>query len=143
MTAASLTEAASTDLDIGGMTCAACAGRVERALRAVPGVTEASVNLATERARVRGAVSADDLVAAVSGAGYEAQVASDETAGPTVVEPEFWEGPGPVWIAAALSVPLVLPMIAGWFGADWMLPAWMQWLLATPVQFVVGARFYK
>ncbi|CAJ0792338.1 putative copper-importing P-type ATPase A [Ralstonia condita] len=143
MTAASLTEAASTDLDIGGMTCAACAGRVERALRAVPGVTEASVNLATERARVRGAVSADDLVAAVSGAGYEAQVASDETAGLTVVEPEFWEGPGPVWIAAALSVPLVLPMIAGWFGADWMLPAWMQWLLATPVQFVVGARFYK
>jgi Cu+-exporting ATPase len=143
MTNTSLAEPASTDLDIGGMTCAACAGRVERALRAVPGVTEASVNLATERARVHGAASADDLVAAVSGAGYEAHVASDETAAPVPGEPDFWEGPGPVWLAAALSVPLVLPMIVGWFGAEWMLPAWVQWLLATPVQFVVGARFYK
>ncbi|TXD75232.1 heavy-metal-associated domain-containing protein, partial [Ralstonia pseudosolanacearum] len=52
MTAASLADAASLDLEIEGMTCAACAGRVERALRAVPGVTQASVNLATERARV-------------------------------------------------------------------------------------------
>ena len=56
---------------------------------------------------------------------------------------EVLDGAGPVWIAAALSVPLVLPMIAGWIGSDWMLPAWVQWLLATPVQFVIGARFYK
>ncbi|MGD7361059.1 cation transporter, partial [Ralstonia pseudosolanacearum] len=75
MTAASLADAASLDLEIDGMTCAACAGRVERALRAVPGVTQASVNLATERARVqRGdAVSGDALVAAVVAAGYEAR----------------------------------------------------------------------
>ncbi|CAJ0741947.1 putative copper-importing P-type ATPase A [Ralstonia edaphis] len=143
MTAASLADVASTDLDISGMTCAACAGRVERALRAVPGVTEASVNLATERARVQGGAARDALVAAVTAAGYEARVASDETAAPAVAEPDFWDGAGPVWIAAALSVPLVLPMIAGWFGGDWMLPAWAQWLLATPVQFVIGARFYK
>ena len=136
-------DATSTDLDISGMTCAACAGRVERALRAVPGVTEASVNLATERARVRGGVAGDALVAAVSAAGYEARVASDETTAPAAAAPDFWDGAGPVWIAAALSVPLVLPMIAGWFGSDWMLPAWVQWLLATPVQFVIGARFYK
>ncbi|WP_343549193.1 heavy metal translocating P-type ATPase [Ralstonia sp.] len=143
MTAASLPDVTSTDLDISGMTCAACAGRVERALRAVPGVTDASVNLATERARVQGGAARDALVAAVSAAGYEARVASDETAAPTAAEPDFWDGAGPVWIAAALSVPLVLPMIAGWFGGDWMLPAWVQWLLATPVQFVIGARFYK
>lgn len=143
MTAASLTDVASTDLDISGMTCAACAGRVERALRAVPGVADASVNLATERARVQGAAAGDALVAAVSAAGYEARVASDETAAPAAAEPDFWESAGPVWIAAALSVPLVLPMLAGWFGRDWMLPAWVQWLLATPVQFVIGARFYK
>ena len=134
---------ASTDLDISGMTCAACAGRVERALRAVPGVTEASVNLATERARVHGGATRDALVAAVTAAGYEARVAADETAAPVATETDFWDGAGPVWIAAALSVPLVLPMIAGWFGAEWMLPAWVQWLLATPVQFVIGARFYK
>jgi len=135
--------AASLDLDISGMTCAACAGRVERALRAVPGVTEASVNLATERARVQGGAAGDALVAAVSAAGYEARVASDETTAPVAAETDFWDGAGPVWIAAALSLPLVLPMIAGWFGSDWMLPAWVQWLLATPVQFVIGARFYK
>ena len=139
----SLAHPASLDLEIGGMTCAACAGRVERALRAVPGVTEASVNLATERARVHGAAASDALVAAVSAAGYEARVASDEAAAPAAAEPDFWDGAGPVWIAAALSLPLVLPMIAGWFGSEWMLPAWVQWLLATPVQFVVGARFYK
>jgi len=134
---------ASTDLDISGMTCAACAGRVERALRAVPGVTEASVNLATERARVQGGVSADALVAAVTAAGYDATLVADETAAPAAAEPDFWDGAAPVWIAAALSVPLVLPMVAGWFGIGWMLPAWAQWLLATPVQFVIGARFYK
>ncbi|CAJ0682706.1 heavy metal translocating P-type ATPase [Ralstonia mannitolilytica] len=139
----SLAHPASLDLEIGGMTCAACAGRVERALRAVPGVTEASVNLATERARVHGAAASDALVAAVSAAGYEARVASDEAAAPAAAEPDFWDSAGPVWIAAALSLPLVLPMIAGWFGSEWMLPAWVQWLLATPVQFVVGARFYK
>jgi Cu+-exporting ATPase len=139
----SLAHPASLDLEIGGMTCAACAGRVERALRAVPGVTDASVNLATERARVHGAAASDALVAAVSAAGYEARVASDEAAAPAAAEPDFWDGAGPVSIAAALSLPLVLPMIAGWFGSEWMLPARVQWLLATPVQFVIGARFYK
>jgi len=135
--------AASLDLEISGMTCAACAGRVERALRAVPGVTEASVNLATERARVQGAATGEALITAVTAAGYDAHVAFDDTVTPPAAVPDFWEGPGPVWIAAALSVPLVLPMITGWFGAEWMLLAWVQWLLATPVQFVIGARFYK
>lgn len=88
MTAASLPDVTSTDLDISGMTCAACAGRVERALRAVPGVTEASVNLATERARVQGGAARDALVAAVTAAGYEARVASDETAAPAAAEPD-------------------------------------------------------
>ncbi|MEF3061527.1 heavy metal translocating P-type ATPase [Ralstonia solanacearum] len=146
MTTASLADAASLDLEIQGMTCAACAGRVERALRAVPGVVEASVNLATERARIQRTddVSGDALVAAVAAAGYEARIASDEvTAAPAAVEPGFWDGPGPVWVSAALSLPLVAPMVAGWVGAGWMLPAWLQWLLATPVQGVIGARFYR
>ncbi|WP_197368103.1 heavy metal translocating P-type ATPase, partial [Ralstonia solanacearum] len=146
MTTASLADAASLDLEIQGMTCAACAGRVERALRAVPGVVAASVNLATERARIQRAddVSGDALVAAVVAAGYEARIASDEVAAaPAGIEPGFWDGPGPVWVSAALSLPLVAPMVAGWLGAGWMLPAWLQWLLATPVQGVIGARFYR
>lgn len=90
------------------------------------------------------AVSGDALVAAVVAAGYEARVASDETAAePPGAAPGFWDGPGPVWVSAALSLPLVAPMVAGWLGAGWMLPAWLQWLLATPVQCVIGARFYR
>ncbi|MBV9118690.1 MAG: heavy-metal-associated domain-containing protein, partial [Acetobacteraceae bacterium] len=63
------------DLDIAGMTCASCAGRVERALQRVPGVRSAEVNLATERARVAatpGAVTLNQLIAAIRKAGYEA-----------------------------------------------------------------------
>ncbi len=65
--------ASSIDLAVEGMTCASCVGRVERALRAVPGVTEASVNLATERASVRGTASPQALVTAVAAAGYGAR----------------------------------------------------------------------
>ena len=63
-----------TELAIGGMTCASCVGRVEKALKAVPGVTDAVVNLATERATVRGSATSDALITAVIGAGYEARL---------------------------------------------------------------------
>ena len=66
---------ATTELNVDGMTCASCVGRVERALKAVPGVTEASVNLATERATVHGSAAAEDLLAAVAKAGYSAELA--------------------------------------------------------------------
>ncbi|MDF3834890.1 heavy metal translocating P-type ATPase [Cupriavidus basilensis] len=133
-------------LSISDMTCASCVARVERALKAVPGVVDAQVNLATEQAEVtvmRGAVDADALAAAVARAGYGAvPVSGDLPAGAAAGE-GFWSGPWPVAISAALSLPLVAPMAAAWFGVHWMLPAWVQWLLATPVQFVFGWRFYK
>jgi len=136
------------DLNIADMTCASCVGRVERALRAVPGVEDAQVNLATERAAVivqRGAVDAAALAAAVTRAGYAATpVAPDEAATPAAeAHAGFWSGPWPVAISAVLSLPLVAPMALQWFGIHVMLPAWVQWLLATPVQFVFGWRFYK
>lgn len=62
------------ELSIQGMTCASCVGRVERALKAVSGVTEAVVNLATERATVRGGANTAELMAAIADAGYEAEV---------------------------------------------------------------------
>lgn len=70
---------APVELSVQGMTCASCVGRVERALKAVPGVTEASVNLATERATVRGAADAAALIAAIAGAGYEAKLIETAT----------------------------------------------------------------
>ncbi|VVE22923.1 Copper-exporting P-type ATPase A [Pandoraea iniqua] len=133
----------SFELAIGGMTCASCVGRVEKALRAVPGVVEASVNLATEKATVRGvrgAVDAAVLTAAVQKAGYEATPVTDPAA-----EAASHEGPAwwPVAVAALLSLPLLLPMLLEPFGVHLMPPSWVQFLLATPVQFWLGARFYR
>ena len=127
-------------LHIEGMTCASCVARVEKALNKVPGVLSATVNLATETADI---VSAADnlgaLQAAVERAGYRATLpaAAPELA-PRGALPEWW----PVALAVALSLPLALPMVGMLWGAHWMLPGGLQFLLATPVQFWLGARFY-
>ena len=125
---------------VEGMSCAACAGRVERALRAVPGVAEASVNMATELASVRAEapLAFAGLQAAVRKAGYAAR-APDLPVPPPESDARAWR---PVIVAAALSTPLLLPMLSGVVGLAWSWPAWLQFLLATPVQFWFGARFY-
>jgi Cu+-exporting ATPase len=136
-------EVGSTDvtLQVEGMTCASCVGRVEAALLKVPGVIGASVNLATERASVRAlsTVSASDLEAAVDRAGYKARRMDAEKPALEVSRPQWW----PVAAAAALTLPLVAPMLLQAFGIHWMLDGWLQLALATPVQFVLGWRFYK
>ncbi|MDH4560117.1 heavy metal translocating P-type ATPase [Pseudomonas sp. BN411] len=133
------------ELAIGGMTCASCAGRVERALRKVPGVAQVSVNLASERAHLElfGQPDSSALIQAVEGAGYSASLV-DETRPPVDdaearLSRERWA----VLLALALALPLVVPMLLEWFGGHWMLPAWVQFVLATPVQFILGARFYR
>lgn len=132
----------SVELLIGGMTCASCVGRVEKALKGVPGVKHAEVNLATERAQVRfdAGLPPERLVAAVVKAGYEAQVADTNTATEHDKQSAPW---WPVALAAGLSFPLVLPMLGMLFGQDWTLNGWIQLALATPVQFWLGARFYR
>jgi len=131
------------ELQIEGMTCASCVGRVEKALSAIPGVRGASVNLATERAQVIGAgLDPAALIAAVERAGYSARVATGAGASdgdPVRTAPDWW----PVAIAAVLSAPLVVPMLAAPFGSHWMVPGWVQLALSTPVQFWLGARFYR
>ncbi|BEP33057.1 copper-translocating P-type ATPase CopA1 [Variovorax sp. V59] len=132
------------DLSVGGMTCASCVMRVERALRNVPGVQEVSVNLATESARVT-AAGGEDLDArlrrAVRAAGYEPLAASSAADEAAALSP--WHGFAPVAIGLLLSIPLLAPMLGQPFGQDWMLPPWLQLLLAAPVQFWLGARFYR
>ncbi|NHZ34517.1 heavy metal translocating P-type ATPase [Massilia rubra] len=135
-------DAAETTLEVGGMTCASCAGRVEKALRAVPGVQGATVNLATEKVLITGApLDPAQLIAAVERAGYSAS-APAEVATP-VAPPRGLSEPAEIAIAAALTIPLLAPMLLALVGIDAMLPAWVQWLLATPVQFWIGARFYR
>ena len=144
-------EVCELDLGIGGMTCASCVSRVEKALKKQPGVMAATVNLATETARVslNTADTPDSTEAlarlkrAVRDAGYEPRAveAMDEEVakGWLGVPRDAW----PVILGALLSAPLALPMVGDLAGKHWMLPAWIQFLLATPVQFVLGARFYK
>lgn len=138
----STTAPTTLDLGVAGMTCASCVSRVERALKKVPGVSDAVVNLATESARVTYAPSEQieaQIRRAVRNAGYEPRAA--EAAEAADLSP--WAGFAPVAIGLALSLPLVLPMLADLAGWHWMLPAWLQFVLATPVQFVLGARFYR
>nr|WP_186193632.1 heavy metal translocating P-type ATPase [Burkholderia gladioli] len=148
------------ELEIGGMTCASCSGRVEKALAQVPGVSRASVNLATERASVsaEAAVSVAQLVAAVEKAGYRATLAAGPigTAAPAATSPT---APRPsaesrkaaearrdlllLIGSAVLTLPLVAPMLAAPFGLSFMLPAPLEFVLAAIVQFGFGARFYR
>ncbi|MHB1053450.1 MAG: heavy metal translocating P-type ATPase [Thiobacillus sp.] len=131
-------------LDITGMTCASCSSRVEKAFDKTPGVLQASVNLATEQATIKVAkgTTLSTLIAAVERAGYGAtlpQAAGAAPDVPTRTLPNWW----PVALAMLLSLPLTVPMFGTLFGAHWMLPGWVQMALATPVQFWLGARFYR
>ncbi|MGY3259391.1 heavy metal translocating P-type ATPase [Pseudomonas chlororaphis] len=134
----------SLELNIGGMTCASCVGRVERALSKVTGVTRVSVNLANERAHIDllGQVDSADLIAAVSKAGYSATLWQAEHPERDDQEQRLRRERWSLVLAILLALPLVLPMVVQPFGLHWMLPAWAQFVLATPVQFIFGARFY-
>ncbi|MGA1859001.1 heavy metal translocating P-type ATPase [Azospirillum sp. 11R-A] len=136
------------DLSVTGMTCASCSGRVEKALTRLPGVDSASVNLATERAHVvafAGSLDIADLVAAVEKVGYGAAPLTqggeqrEEEARADRSRRELHH----VLIAAALSLPLLAGMAGDLFGADWMLAGPVQLVLASVVQFWLGARFYR
>lgn len=132
------------ELTIDGMTCASCVGRVERALNKVAGVKSVSVNLANERAHLEllGQVDQQSLLDAVRKAGYAASVWQAEAAKTDNPQQRLKHERWALICAIALALPLVAPMVLQPFGLHWMLPAWAQFALATPVQFIFGARFY-
>ncbi|MBR0642911.1 heavy metal translocating P-type ATPase [Plastoroseomonas hellenica] len=129
--------AAEARLAIGGMTCAACGTRVARALERVPGITAASVNPMSGVAEIRMLAGTDPalLEAAVLRAGYTV-----ESSGVAAALPRAWLAP---LAAAALVAPFLIGMLGMALGRDWMPGPWWQLALATPVQFVLGARFYR
>jgi Cu+-exporting ATPase len=140
------------DLALEGMTCAACAARIEKTLNRLPGV-DAAVNFATESARVefddaRADVAA--LLAAVARAGYGAHVKRDEAAERAAHASQraaAWRALRiELAVAAALTAPFVVQMAMMFAGGGAahgeLLPRWLQLALATPVQFVIGRRFY-
>ncbi len=136
-------------LKIEGMTCASCVARVEKSLLKVPGVEAASINLATEKAQVRlqagtaePANQIHSLIAAIESAGFGATMAQQFKNQATPKSIFDLHGGLAVAFALALSLPLALPMLFMPFGVHWVLPAWVQFMLATPVQFILGSRFY-
>jgi P-type Cu+ transporter len=133
-------------LKIDGMTCASCVARVEKSLLKVDGVEVASVNLATEKAQIRTQQSSDELVphliAAIEKAGFEASPINHQSSQQKQKSIFDLHGPYAVALAIGLSFPLMLPMLLMPLGIHWMLPGWAQFLLATPVQFILGSRFY-
>ncbi len=118
-----------TTLKIEGMTCVACATRLEKVLVRVPGVTQASVSLASEEATVMGG-ALDSVMEAVRKAGFIPRLADSQA--DSAPRKKF-----ELIVAAVLTLPLVAQMALGL-----MMPLWLQAVLATPVQFWVGRSFY-
>jgi Cu+-exporting ATPase len=139
--------AQTVELALEGMTCAACAARIEKVLNRIEGV-EAVVNFAAEKARIRlttGSTSVQALIEAVRKAGYGAhEISAASRAAEKAQRAALYRKELRIfWLSVALSLPLVLQMASMFSGshADW-LPRWLQLVLATPVQFWVGKRFY-
>jgi Cu+-exporting ATPase len=128
------------DLAITGMTCAACVNRVEKVLGRVPGVTRVSVNLATERAHIEATAQPDlaTLVRAVEKAGYGASPIT-----PAAPLPDTTRQDRRDLVELLIAAALTAPLLAGMAIPNLMLPGWVQFALATPVQFWLGARFYR
>ena len=127
------------NLSVTGMTCAACVGRVEKVLGRVPGVDSVSVNLATERAHITGNhPELPALIRAVEKAGYGAAEIQPE-APPTDHAPQ--DRQDQIHLAAAAL--LTAPLLGGMAFPSLMIPGWGQFVLASIVQFWLGARFYR
>ena len=150
--------ASTIDLSVEGMTCASCVGRVEKALKAVPGVAEATVNLATERASVRGSAGTNALIAAIAAAGYkalpiDAGESADEEAANERKDAERVALKRDLTLAAILTLPVfvlemgshlipgVSELILRTIGTQW--DWYIQFALTTLVLVMPGFRFYR
>lgn len=131
-------------LDIKGMTCASCVNRIEKVLQKDQGIISASVNLATEKAKVEFDSSRLDIskvIGLISKAGYEAKISSQKSQESKA--DELKEEKYLIILSMILTLPLALPMVFEPFGYHLMPSPWIQLLLATPIQFFIGVRFYK
>ncbi len=137
-------------LDIEGMTCASCVAHVEKGIKNVGGIDMASVNLATEKATVSydpDSVDIEKIINAVSGAGYRASVYSGENDESELKRVQVEKKlKNQLILSSILSFPLIMAMFAGVFKIETMMflhiPL-LQFILATPVQFYIGYRFYN
>lgn len=132
------------NLDIKGMNCASCVNRIEKSLKKDPGIISASVNLATEKANIEydtAKLDINKILNLISSAGYEAKVSLPREK--ENKENKLKKEKITIIISTLLTIPLALPMIFSSFGKNYMLSPWIQLLLATPIQFIIGFRFYE
>ncbi len=138
--------------DISGMTCAACATKIEKRLNKMDGVTNASVNFALENVAVdydQGQVTVNDMIETVKKLGYslKTQTSKEDTANSK--DEEIRHQTGKFIFSAILTLPLLWTMVTHFeftsfiYSPDMLMNPWVQLALAAPVQFIVGAQFYK
>lgn len=139
------------DFDISGMTCAACAARIEKGLNKLPGISKATVNLALETAHVEYSpteVSTSDIVKKVEQIGYKAALKQDQQEAVDHRKKEIKAQQMRFLLSAILSLPLLWAMVGHFSFTAWIwvpelfMNPWFQLILATPVQFIVGRPFY-
>jgi Cu+-exporting ATPase len=134
-----------TDLQVTGMHCAACSTRLEKALNQLPEVT-ASVSIATEKAHIAynpDKITLTELIKAIQATGFDAHPLRDFAAEKQARAAALRHEQMRFIISALLTAPLLIAMLLMFAGIHFMLPAWLQFLLATPVQFWIGRRFYS
>lgn len=139
----------STELQLIGMSCVNCAGKIEKTLNGLPGVT-ATVNFATEKAQVNlgdSPLTVENLIKTIQELGYQAFEVNSEVDAQKLKEEaaaEYRKELRLFIISAILTAPFLVEMAVMLSGAGHeMIPRWVQWILATPVQFWVGWRFYR
>lgn len=136
------------DLNIEGMTCAACSARIEKVVGRLPGIETIAVNLASEKGHVKfvpGLLQESDIIAAIEKAGYGAKVADDSQREDEKARKlrAYRVEVRKFWLGVILTLPLVVQMFFMMATGRMFLPNWVSLILATPVQFYVGWRFYK
>ena len=130
------------------MTCAACSNRIEKVLNKAPGVKDATVNLTTEQAMVTyypGQTDLDTLIGRIRNLGYDAQPKQSEEDQATRKQQELKHKRNKLIISTILSLPLLMTMLVHLFNMhlpDILMNPWFQFILATPIQFIIGWQFY-
>jgi Cu+-exporting ATPase len=133
-------------IGVEGMTCASCAGRVERALAKVPGVLSVTVNLAAEQATIRALAGVEDaaLAAALAKAGYRlGSIPDDAETEEGAAQARLARKGRELLAAGALTAPFLVGMLGMPFGQDWMPGAWVQLGLASVMLAWFGPRFWR
>jgi len=139
------------DLNVSGMTCAACSARIEKVLNKMDGVTQANVNLALEQASIEynpAELNINDIVQKIEKIGYGAEVKEDQVESKDFKQAYIQKQKKKLIVSAILSLPLLWTMVAHFsftsfiYVPDLLMEPWFQLLLATPVQFIIGSQFY-